>query len=202
MTGPAKATPIISKGPVKKTPPSTPPRSTAMLSPEERREKRVQGATEALETIGAAMGFAATLTGNQSLQLDAMAVGLHAENIAPGLADFAEKNSFVAALLDRADAVTGIAGLMTAALPLVYQIMVNHAPRTKRGADGGEIPNEPPAALMQMGVYPPQMLAQNYRAQVDLKVAQAQARMLRETQDAQQEVERLLSESNGNGLTG
>lgn len=197
MSTPGKGTPIMPRTPAQKKPPASPATSPLVISDADKRARRQANITEALETVGVVLGFTASLTGSQPMQLDAMAVGLHAETVAPGLAEFAERNRFVAMLVDRADAVTGVAGLLTAALPLVYQVVVNHAPKTRRLPDGKEVPNELPPQLIEMGVFPPEMLLERYRANVALKVARAQAKILRDTQAAQEEVAHLR----GNGDT-
>lgn len=174
------------------------PPSTA----DERKARRAKEAIEALETVGLAAGVAATLTGNQTLQLDAMAVGIHAESTGNGLAEFAERNTFVAALLDRASVVTGAAGLLMGAMPLLYQVLANHAPKTKKDPATGEIvANELPPQLMAMGVLPPDMLFKRYQANVALKVAKMQERMAAETRAAEDEAQRLTEAMNGNGST-
>lgn len=193
----AKATPAVPAARVQRP---VSPKPAPLQSPDDRKARRAKEAIEALETIGLAAGVAATLTGNQTLQLDAMALGIHAESTGMGAAEFAERNTFVTMLLDRASAVTGAFGLLAGAMPLLYQVVANHAPKTKKDPATGEIvPNELPPQLMAMGVLPPEMLFKKYQANVALKVARMQERMASEIRQAEDEVQR-LTESALNGV--
>jgi hypothetical protein len=123
--------------------------------------------------------------------------------VGAGIAETASKNAFVASLVDRLDVVNGVAGIAVAVMPLAMQIMVNHAPKTKKVEDKNtgqvrEVPNEIPPQLMQMGVLPPGMLMERAKAENDRKVAEVHAKMLRETKDAQDRVDALRKEMSEN----
>jgi len=178
------------RNPAAPKPPSPRPGNT--------QQQRAAAGTELLETVGLVFGIAGMLTNNATLQLDGMTFGLHADTVGPSLAELAEKNSIARALLDRASVLTGVAGIAAVALPLAYQIMANHAPKTKKDpATGAEVPNEIPAQLINMGVLPPDMLLTQYRAMTEAKAARIQADVLRKTRDAQAETERLREEIAG-----
>lgn|SRR5487761_74381 len=129
---------------------------------------------------------------SQTMQLDAAAVAIHAEGVAAGVAEIADKNDFIGALVGHLETVNGVAGIGVAVLPLVYQLMANHAPPEARD-------NMPPQ-LMQLGVLPPQILMEKLKAQNSTKMAKVQADILREQKQAEQETAKLreeISEMNG-----
>lgn len=119
----------------------------------------------------------------QVMQLDAAACALHAEPVGAGAAQAAASNRFAAALIDRLVLFNGAAAVGIAFLPLVYQVVANHAPRETRE-------NFPPE-LLTLGVLPPALLLEKLQAQNAVKMAQAQAAILHEKQEAETELERL-----------
>lgn len=119
----------------------------------------------------------------QVMQLDAAACALHAEPVGAGAAQAAASNRFAAALIDRLALFNGAAAVGIAFLPLVYQLVANHAPRETRE-------NFPPE-LLTLGVLPPALLLEKLQAQNAVKMAQAQAAILHEKQEAETELERL-----------
>lgn len=177
------------------SPPS--PAAKSLEKPTDRLARRASAATEALETIGAALGFGAMMTDSPKLQLDSMAFGIHAGTVGPSLAQFAEKNSFAAALIDRSNIVTGAAGIGMAIMPLIYQVMANHRAGPQTTDDGTVTTPEFPPLLLQMGILPPHMLAAQYQADLELKMAQRQAEILRKTQAAKDELARLQTTPEG-----
>jgi hypothetical protein len=116
-------------------------------------------------------------------QLDAAACALHAEAVGAGAAQAAQSNAFAAALVDRLALFNGVASVGMAVLPLVYQVVANHAPRETRD-------NFPPE-LMALGVLPPDLLLEKLQAQNAVKMAQAQSAILAERREAENELERL-----------
>jgi len=118
----------------------------------------------------------------QTTLLDGAAVQIHGETSGQALAQMAQQNSFVAALVDRLELVNGIGGVAVSILPLVYQVVANHAPAEARD-------NMPPE-LMSLGVLPPKLLLEKLEAQNKAKVALAQAAILREQKKAEDELRR------------
>jgi hypothetical protein len=121
----------------------------------------------------------------QVMQLDAAACALHAEGVGAGAAQAAASNAMAAALVDRLALFNGVASVGMAILPLVYQIVANHAPK--------EAQDNFPPELMTLGVLPPPLLLEKLQAQNAVKMAQAQASILAEKQAAESELERLRS---------
>jgi len=117
------------------------------------------------------------------LQLDAAAAAIHAEPVGASLADLAERNSWAAIIVDRLSLVNGVASVGMAVLPLVYQVIANHAPAEARD-------NLPPE-LMQLGVLPPSLLMEKLAAQNAVKMARAQTMILAERKEAEAELEQL-----------
>lgn len=114
------------------------------------------------------------------LQLDAAACSINAEQVGPSLAELAEQNQWAAIIVDRLAIFNGVASVGMAVLPLVYQIVANHAPREARD-------NLPPE-LMQLGVLPPNLLMEKLSAQNAVKVARMQTAILAEKQEAEAEL--------------
>lgn len=119
----------------------------------------------------------------QVMQLDAAAFALHAEGVGQGLAGIAKQNAFVGALVDRLEMVNGVGGVFVSVLPLVYQVMANHA--------AVENENAFPPELEALGVLPPQLLLEKLQAQNAVKHAKLHAQILRERQEAEAEVANL-----------
>ena len=126
------------------------------------------------------------LSAAKTMSLDAAALAIHADSSGAALAEMADQNSYVAALVDRLELFNGVAGVATSLLPLVYQLMANHAPEDARD-------NMPPE-LMQMGVLPPKMLMEKLEAQNSAKMARVQAEILREKLSAERELADLQNE--------
>jgi hypothetical protein len=129
---------------------------------------------------------AKSFNSSQTMQLDAAALQIHAENTGMAVAQAASQNSLVASLVDRLEMLNGVGAVAVSALPLVYQIMANHAPSEARE-------NMPPE-LMQLGVLPPNMLLEKLKSQNEAKMARMQAEILREQKAAQDELRDLQEE--------
>ena len=123
----------------------------------------------------------------QVIQLDAAACALHAETVGPSAAQAAQANAFAAALVDRLALFNGVASVGMAVLPLVYQVIANHAP-----AEAKE--NFPPE-LLTLGVLPPKLLLEKLEAQNAVKMARAQAGILAEKTAAEAELEEMRAQS-------
>jgi hypothetical protein len=119
----------------------------------------------------------------QVMQLDAAACALHADGVGASAAQAAAANAMAAALIDRLALFNGVASVGMAVLPLVYQIVANHAP-----AEAKE--NFPPE-LMSLGVLPPKLLLEKLEAQTAVKMARAQAEILAEKTAAEAELEEM-----------
>jgi hypothetical protein len=123
----------------------------------------------------------------QVTQLDAAAFALHAEGVGQSAAAAAGQNAMAAALVDRLALFNGVASVGLAVLPLVYQIVANHAPR--------EVKDDFPAELLTLGVLPPNLLLEKLQAQSAVKMARAQTEILAEKQAAEAELEALREQA-------
>jgi hypothetical protein len=192
---------------VQKTAPGPQPGASA-LDPAAVRARRAQDATDTLELLSAAGSLYAMISGARNraafekaraagnkplqdkaaaaiertavIQLDAAACALHAETAGPAIADVAGRNAFTAALVDRLALFNGVASVGIAVLPLVYQVIANHAPR--------EVRDHLPPELLQLGVLPPALLLEKLQAQNAVKMARAQAEILAEKNAAEAEL--------------
>lgn len=116
----------------------------------------------------------------QVMQLDAAACALHSEGVGASAAAAAASNAMAAALVDRLSLFNGVASVGMAVLPLVYQIVANHAPRETKEAF--------PPELMALGVLPPDLLLEKLNAQNAVKMARAHAEILAERVQAEQQL--------------
>lgn len=130
---------------------------------------------EAVDGIFQMLGFACISTGNLA---DAGAINKYGEPVAKEVADLGEKYpESVGKYLDYLTQVGPFAGLITAALPLVAQILVNH----KRMR---------PEAGAMLGCVKPEAL----EAGVKAELARSAMLALREQQEAEAELSRMSSE--------
>lgn len=109
---------------------------------------------------------------------DAGAIGKYGPNIAKELATLADKNDGVAKLLDYLTEAGPYAGLITATMPLVIQLMVNHKMLKAEHVAGAGIVD--PAALS---------------AEVRADMARQTAVALRKQQEAEAELRNLAAET-------
>jgi hypothetical protein len=108
---------------------------------------------------------------------DAAAIGQHFPPVAQELANIADNNETIAKPIDFLIEVGPYGALITAAMPLVLQIMANH-----KMIDASQ--------LVSQGVVPPEVLESQMKAQV----AQMQARAMREQQQALQDANKAQAE--------
>jgi hypothetical protein len=186
----------------------------AVPDPETLRGRRAEDATQTLQLLSAGGTLFAMITGARAqtamrkateagskegqkkaaaaterstvLQLDAAACALHADDVGPALADVAGHNPVAAALVDRLSLFNGAAAVGIAIMPLIYQVVANHAPK--------EVRDDLPPELMTLGVLPPDMLLEKLKAQNAVKMARAQSAVLAERQAAEDELQRLRDE--------
>jgi hypothetical protein len=123
----------------------------------------------------------------QVIQLDAAACAIHAEACGASAAEAATHNTMAAALVDRLSLFNGIASVGIAFLPLVYQIIANHAP--------AEAKDEFPPELLTLGVLPPKLLLEKLAADNAVKMARAQSAILADKIAAEAELERLRAQA-------
>ena len=192
------------------------PQTPAATPPADIKVRRAEDATTTFELISAGMSLLAMLGSSRAvaqytaaqakndekrmnaaasmqdrclvLQLDGAACAIHAESVGPSMAEMAESNKLVAAMVDRLALFNGVASVGIAVMPLVYQVVANHAPKETRD-------NMPPQ-LLSLGVLPPTLLLEKLQAQNAVKMAKAQAAILREKQAAEAELA-ALRDSNG-----
>lgn len=107
---------------------------------------------------------------------DAAAIGMHGPPISAEIVNLADQNERIAKAVDYLLEAGPYAGLVTAVLPLVLQLLANH--------------NRIPADKVP-GVLPPEALA----AKMQAEVSERAMREYREAQDAQRRLEALRAES-------
>lgn len=105
---------------------------------------------------------------------DAAALAEHGENVAAECAKVAEDNEQFASVIDKLTTVGPYAGLMTALMPLVMQIAVNH----KRMEPGG------------MGTVDPEILT----AKVEADMAEKKIQFLRQAKEAKERAAKAQAE--------
>jgi hypothetical protein len=123
----------------------------------------------------------------QVLQLDAAAFALHADSVGPAVAEAASHNAMAAALVDRLSLFNGVASVGLAVMPLIYQVIANHAP--------AEVHDDFPPALLSLGVLPPPLLLEKLQAQNAVKMARAQAEILAERNEAEEQLAALREQA-------
>lgn len=129
---------------------------------------------EALNGIGQLGTFGLVMTGNLA---DAGAVGMHWPNIAREGAELAESNEYVAKAADFLGQVGPFAAILSAAMPLVLQILANHKvlPADKLGG---------------AGVVKPEVL----ESQIKTEMAKQAIAALKAQQEAEEEFARMQAE--------
>jgi hypothetical protein len=149
---------------------------------EKAREARQSERQEGLEGLGQLAQIPLMVTGNLS---DMGAVTTHWPNVARETAALAETNEKIGQAVDKVIAVGPFAGVITAVIPLVLQILVNH----------GRLPA---GMFAQFGVEPPEMMQrrasihiQRQAAEIARQEAEAHAELIA----AQADLERIQQES-------
>lgn len=158
---------LTTKAPPRKSD-GTPTRKPRLSAPTKKsaREEAVTGVFQLVQ-------FACVTGGNYA---DAAAIGAHAENISHEIVELADVNESVAKAIDFLLTAGPYAGLVTACLPLVLQIMANH----------NRIPENTP------GVTPPSLMKMQFEVQLkQQKLAMQQqaselAEMARRLEEADQ----------------
>jgi uncharacterized protein with beta-barrel porin domain len=152
--------------------PKTPPPAKRAPASTARAKVKTNEREEALNGLFQ-LGSAALLIAKQPA--DAGAVATHGPNIARETANIAENNDNFAKTIDYITAVGPYAGLLTAVMPLVLQIMVNH----------NKLPAEP---LSAFGVMHPDALT----AQAQAKAMHQQAEIMQAQQEAMAEIDEMM----------
>ncbi len=191
------------------------PKPKTALDPAELSARRAADATTTLELLAAGGSLLAMIgsaraqaaftkakaTGNEArqklaviasgkaevMQLDAAACAIHADTVGPAVAGIAASNPLAAALVDRLSLFNGVASVGIAVMPLVYQVIANHAP--------AEVRDDMPPGLLALGVMPPNMLLEKLQAQNAVKMANAQAEILAEKHEAEARLAELRDEA-------
>ncbi len=155
------------------TPPPARATSPRKNAAEKRQDKRTSEREEAVNGLFQ-LGAAGCLMAHQVA--DGAAIAEHGPNIAHETALLAENNASFAKVIDYITAIGPYAGLLTACLPLILQVAVNH----KR------LPAEP---LAQFGVVSPETLTAKLAAQAAVN----QARMMEEAREAEREANEAMA---------
>jgi len=129
---------------------------------------------EKLRGLGQLLAF--PLAWTPATQPDAAAITEHWPAVADALDETAQDNAQLAAVLDRIVAVGPYGALLTAAMPLLAQLAVNHG--------------VPAPALARFGAVPVELLM----ARVRVKARREGAEMLRQASEWDTELERLSAE--------
>jgi hypothetical protein len=111
------------------------------------------------------------MTGNYA---DAAAIGIHSPAIAVEVVSLGKQNESIGKLIDYLDQVGPYAGLISATMPLVLQLLANH-----KRIDHGKVP----------GLSSPAVLEAKVKAEMAAKAAQE----MREAKKAQEDYERELA---------
>lgn len=151
LKNPVQPPPPVKRGPGR-------PKKPAVETP---KESRVDSRAAALDGLWGIVSVGLLMLGQVP---DAAAVATHSPGISLEAARLAEDNESIAKIVDFVAGVGPYAALMTATLPLLLQIGVNH----------GKVPMVP--MLHQMGIKPPAILEAEMRA----KAAQQLAEMERD----------------------
>lgn len=165
-------------GPKNAPPPSGAPRTRGSSTPAKRAQlvsEKTAEREQGLVGLGQLAVVPLMFTGNMA---DCGAISKHWPGVAAETAKIAESNANVARVVDFVTAVGPFAGLLTAVLPLAFQILVNH----KR------LPMHP--ALAHFGVVSPETM--EMQAQAD--ALRAHAEMMRKQAAAEAEIREYYAE--------
>lgn len=165
-------------GPKNAPPPSGPARTRGSATPAKRAQLASEKTAEreaGLIGLGQLACVPLMFTGNMA---DCGAISKHWPGVAEETAKIAENNANVARVVDFLTAVGPFAGLLTAVLPLGFQILVNH----KR------LPMHP--ALAQFGVVSPETM----EMQAQAEAMRLHAEMMREQAAAESEIREFIAE--------
>lgn len=151
-----------------------PPKSARAAQPatSSRQVKRDERA-EAVNGLFQLGQFGCIMTGQYA---DAAAIGLHGEKISGEIVKLANQNERIGKAVDYLNEVGPYAGLITAVMPLVLQLLANH-----KRIPAGKVP----------GVSDPEVLTAQMQASLARQAAEARREADREFQEAQ----RIIAES-------
>lgn len=151
---------------------AAPPRRTgATRAPSAPRKTINDQRSEAVNGIFQLAGFGCVMTGNYA---DAAAIGMHSEPISGEIVKLGAVNENIGKGIDYLNQVGPYAGLISAVMPLVLQLLANHG-----RLDAGKVP----------GLSSPQVLEAKIKAQIASQAAQE----MREAQQAQREFDAAMA---------
>jgi hypothetical protein len=151
-----------------------PPRSARAAQPvTSSRQAKRDGRAEAVNGLFQLAQFGCVMTGQYA---DAAAVGIHGEKISGEVVKLANQNERIAKAVDYLNEVGPYAGLITAVMPFVLQILANH-----KRIPADKVP----------GVSDPEVLTIQMQAGLAKQAAEARREADREFQEAQ----RIIAES-------
>lgn len=169
-------------GPKNAPPPASKPRprgNTTRADSGKLAEERTSDRAEGIAGLGQLACIPLMLLGQHA---DVGAIQAHWPAVSTETAKIADNNPKLAAVIDKAIAIGPYAGLVTALMPFVLQILVNHNRLSMHPMLGG------------MGVISPQ--AMEMRAQAEMMRQAAES--MRAQQTAEQEVRELMQEAERN----
>lgn len=150
---------------------SAPPRNSRARATASPRKTVSDARLEAVNGIFQLAGFGCVMTGNYA---DAAAIGMHSEPISGEIVKLGAQNEQIGRGIDYLNQVGPYAGLISAVMPLVLQLLANHG-----RLDATKVP----------GLSRPEVLEAKVKAQM---AAQAAAEM-RQAQQAQAEYDRAVA---------
>lgn len=151
---------------------NAPPRTRQTRAPSAPRKSRDEARNEAVNGIFQLASFGCVVTGNYA---DAAAIGMHSPTISSEVVKLGAQNDQVGKAIDYLNQVGPYAGLISAVMPLVLQLLANH-----QRLDASKVP----------GLSDPRAL----EARVKAQMAQQAAEEMAAAQQAQAEYERTMAD--------
>jgi len=143
---------------------SAPPRNTRARATAAPRKTLNESRNEAVSGIFQLVGFGCVVTGNYA---DAAAIGMHADPISGEIVKLGAQNEQIGKGIDYLNQVGPYAGLISAVMPLVLQLLANHG-----RLDASKVP----------GLSSPQVLEAKVKAQMATQAAE-EMRQAKQAQD-------------------
>lgn len=140
---------------------------------EDRQEKRA----EDIEGLFGIAQYGLLMTGNFA---DSGAISKHGSSISSEIAKLAARDTRIAKVVDKAGLIGPYSALLTATIPFVVQILVNH----------NVIPVEQVVLLKNTGVVPPAVL----EADMKREIAKITAQAIQDQQRAEEELRDILQD--------
>lgn len=161
--------------PVTNAPPPPPPVTAQPKKPTARQSATAKSRTDSIDGIWGLAQFGCMLTGNLA---DAGAIAKHSDGITGEIVKLADKDEKIGSAVDKLGIVGPYGALLSALVPLVTQVLVNHNRL------------EAPPGMAQLGVVPKASL----EAEVRTMQAQAELHAQQIRQEAEAQLARVKAE--------